>query len=307
MSLPEIPKASVYTDFNGLAELRHQAREDARGTLETVAKQFESIFTQMMLKSMRDAQLAEGIFDSNETQTYMEMYDKQLATSLSSGSGGIGLAKMLVQQLGKNLPGAEPQQATAINHQLPARSTVVAYTPSSSVAAPEPVSSPRKASQREHIEPGSPQSFVKTLMPYAERAAAALGVSPQAILAQAALETGWGKAVIKHPDGSSSHNLFNIKADRSWSGAQVAKGTLEFSGGAMVRERAAFRAYDSFAASFNDYVEFLKANPRYREALQAGDDPHKFVDSIQQAGYATDPAYARKLKSIIDSAWLTEA
>ena len=127
------------------------------------------------------------------------------------------------------------------------------------------------------------------------------------LIAQAALETGWGKAVTRHDDGSSSYNLFNIKADRRWDGPSVTKQTLEYRNGIAGREQAQFRAYDSFADSFNDYVDFITRQPRYQQALQHGGDAATFADELQRAGYATDPAYARKIKRIMDGPFMQSA
>jgi flagellar protein FlgJ len=148
---------------------------------------------------------------------------------------------------------------------------------------------------------------VRALWPHAQRAAGELGVSPQALVAQAALETGWGRAVIQHNDGRSSHNLFGIKADARWGGEQVHVSSLEYVDGTVVRQRAAFRAYDSYADSFSDYVDFLKSNPRYGNALNHAHDPVAFTQALQRAGYATDPEYAQKIQGILGSAALGEA
>ena len=145
---------------------------------------------------------------------------------------------------------------------------------------------------------GSPQEFVEALWPHAQEAAAELGMDPKMLLAQAALESGWGRAMAKAADGRDSHNLFGIKADRSWQGRSIAMPTLEYEDGVAVKRRAAFRSYDSFADSFRDYVGFLKANPRYTKALENADNPQRFIASLQKAGYATDPNYARKVLSI---------
>ena len=113
--------------------------------------------------------------------------------------------------------------------------------------------------------------------------------------------------MIRHPDGNSSHNLFNIKADRRWDGESVAKSTLEYRDGVAAKEVARFRAYESFEASFDDYVNFLQSNPRYAEALRRTDDPKQFVRALQDAGYATDPAYARKIGNILDRGVVADA
>lgn len=147
----------------------------------------------------------------------------------------------------------------------------------------------------------SPEMFIRKLWPLAENAAQELGVKPQVLLAQAALETGWGKSVIQRADGSSSFNLFNIKADHRWHGDRVAVSTLEYSDGVAKKERAAFRAYASFEESFTDYVDFLRESPRYHGALQQAFNPEAFVRGLQDAGYATDPRYAAKVTRILDS------
>ena len=139
------------------------------------------------------------------------------------------------------------------------------------------------------------------LAPYAEKAAERLGVDAKALLAQAALETGWGKAVICHPDGTSSNNLFNIKADGRWDGERVAKQTLEYRQGVAAKEMAQFRSYSSLEESFNDYADFLTGSPRYADALKQGGDSAAYVEALQEAGYATDPAYAEKIKRIMGS------
>ena len=143
----------------------------------------------------------------------------------------------------------------------------------------------------------SPREFVKTLLPEARKAAAKIGVDPKLLIAQAALETGWGKKIIHHTDGRSSHNLFNIKAGRTWEGDRVNVGTLEYLDGVAVKKQADFRAYDNYRQSFDDYVALLQ-QPRYRQALDKAGDPRAYLEALQQAGYATDPDYADKILSL---------
>jgi flagellar protein FlgJ len=147
---------------------------------------------------------------------------------------------------------------------------------------------------------GNPEQFIEALWPVASEAAARLNLQPDALLAQAALETGWGKHVMKRGYGSS-HNLFGIKADQRWDGDKVQVSTLEYKDGVALKTRAAFRSYGSFADSFNDYVEFVSSNPRYAGALAASGDAKAYFRELQQAGYATDPAYAEKIARILDS------
>ncbi|WP_439889037.1 flagellar assembly peptidoglycan hydrolase FlgJ [Pseudomonas sp. MBLB4123] len=144
----------------------------------------------------------------------------------------------------------------------------------------------------------SPAEFVAAMLPMAEKAAEKIGVEARYLVAQAALETGWGKSIIRQRDGSSSHNLFGIKSHNSWDGESARVLTTEYQGGKAVKEAASFRAYDSYAQSFEDYVSFLQSNGRYEKALNATDNPERFVRELQQAGYATDPHYARKVSQI---------
>ncbi len=148
---------------------------------------------------------------------------------------------------------------------------------------------------------------MRVLAPAARKAARRLGLPPEALLAQAALETGWGAHVMRRPDGASSHNLFGIKADGRWSGERVSVTTLEYKDGVALKTRADFRAYDDWADSFEDYVRFVRDNPRYRRALQATDDAGRYFEELQRAGYATDPAYARKIRRILESGPLRTA
>ncbi|MCK5386743.1 MAG: flagellar assembly peptidoglycan hydrolase FlgJ, partial [Gammaproteobacteria bacterium] len=145
----------------------------------------------------------------------------------------------------------------------------------------------------------SPEEFTQHILPYAQKAAKELGVSPLVLVSQAALETGWGKAVTRHQDGSSSFNLFNIKADNRWDGDRVIKSTLEYDNGLAKYEKASFRSYDSYADSFDDYVDFLRTNSRYGHALRNQGNDKLFIQDLHKAGYATDPNYADKVLNIL--------
>jgi flagellar protein FlgJ len=159
---------------------------------------------------------------------------------------------------------------------------------------------PLPAAPVRNWRPGNQQEFVAELWPHAESAARKLGVDPKVLLAQAALETGWGQHIMQRRDGASSHNLFGIKADGRWSGDQVSHRTVEFRHGVLQREQASFRAYASPGHSLADYAEFIRNNPRYEDAL-GSDDPRRYVMELQRAGYATDPAYGRKIMNIYNS------
>ena len=294
-----VQNADVYTDFSGLTELKNKARQESPEALKEVAKQFESLFLNMVLKSMREAKLANGLLDSDQSKFYRDMYDQQLAVHLS-GDPGVGLADLIVKQLDRSK--TEDAEKMALDDYL--NSPVQRLSSKSQLAAVFSESSGSikpdvKNNENQPIQ--SARQFVKQLYRHAERAAAELGVEPRTLLAQAALETGWGKSVIKNRDGSSSFNLFNIKAGSSWQGNRTQVATLEFDQGVAKRQMAGFRSYDSFQDSFDDYVRLVKNNPRYSQALKHAGDPERYLVELQQAGYATDPHYADKVMRIYHS------
>ncbi|UPR46799.1 flagellar assembly peptidoglycan hydrolase FlgJ [Vibrio cyclitrophicus] len=282
-------------DIGSLDRLRQQAVNGEEGSekeaLTAAAKQFESIFTSMLFKSMRDANSSfkSDMLNSQNEQFYRQMQDDQMASELSA-SGSLGLADMIVAQLSAGQASdatedkvrSEGFDTSLQRPQYSGRSEDRASEVQSASAVKQPVSF------------DSPESFVTSMKPYAEKAASALGVDSSLLLAQAALETGWGSKMVKNSLGNSN-NLFNIKADRSWKGDKVATQTLEFHGKTAVKESASFRSYSNFEDSFNDYVKFLNENPRYETALQHQGNSENFIKGIHQAGYATDPNYADKV------------
>jgi flagellar protein FlgJ len=286
----------LYTDFAGFHALRAAARESSPRALREVAEQFEALFVQMMLASMRQASLGEGLMDSPQGDMYRDLYDKQVAMDLARGRG-LGLADMLVNQLsGDPSPVDRPPGAELIHPSGAEVGRPSGRQPNLDVA-PTPHEAPFD----------SPKDFVHRLLPAAQEAAAQLGTSPRVLLAQAALETGWGRAVPRRADGESSHNLFGIKADAGWTGERVWVTTVEHQDGVAVRRRAPFRAYASHAESMADYVAFLRTNPRYAHALRQAADPAAFARALQDAGYATDPAYAAKVRAILGGGTLSQA
>ncbi len=293
--------ADVYTDFQGLARLRAQARQESPQALREAAQQVEALFLQMMLKSMREASTGEGIMDNEQTKMFQGMYDQQLGIELSKGKG-LGLADSLVRQLGRAepLPQDGPRQLTLDRTRLQLSTPAI----QSGGQLPELRTGQAKS---DAWRPQSPQEFVQDLWPHAQRAAQQLGTRPEVLIAQSALETGWGRSVMRHPDGESSHNLFGIKADKHWDGERVYSRTMEFRDGHMQRERAAFRSYDSLEQSFNDYVNFIQQNPRYGRALEQAADGARYVRELQEAGYATDPEYADKINAIMRGDILSQA
>lgn len=337
MSL-SLNSANVYTDLNGLQAIRRNAGEDSPETLAFVAKQFEALFMQMMLKSAREGGMEDGLFDSEQGDFYQDMHDKQLAIELAQGRG-MGIAEMLVQQLrSQHTAGTEaeamqsaPTQGRGIAEYISAARSIPAVAVKHASADPVINETVSTGAESGDVAPADaavnatvnttvntangkdpayfedPQSFVEYLWPHAQKAGEQLGVSPHVLVAQAALETGWGKHVSRSAQGVNSHNLFNIKADSRWQGDAVAVETTEFRRGQMVKEQAQFRAYDSYAESFDDYVKFIQGSPRYAQALRAAENDGHYVRELQASGYATDPQYAHKIMRIVEDKPLAEA
>jgi len=263
---------NFFADFQGLAALKNDAKGQAPTALKEAARQFESLFTQMLLKSMREANKSFGedsLFGSDQGDMYQDMFDDQIAMQLSKGKG-LGLADMLVRQLQGGVQSTEKTSAPASS--APAANSQALTT--------------------------SKEDFLRQLRPHAEQAARELGVDANALLAQAALETGWGRSVPCNANGDCSFNLFGIKAGSQWSGATVNVPTLEFEAGIPVRKVERFRAYDSPADSFRDYAALIRDSSRYANARGAGDNVEAFATALQQGGYATDPHYAQKIAAV---------
>jgi flagellar protein FlgJ len=283
--------ANTYTDVNGLAALKKDPNSPQ--AIRAVAQQVDALFLQMMLKSMRDASAEEGKSDSNEMGMYYDMFDKQIALTLSQHQG-LGLGAMVTRQMAAaaaaaaKAPPAPAAPATAAPAPPPARP----QTGDNGQAAP-PTSMLQSATQ-----------FVSEVLPTIRSAAQALGVSPLGMLAQAALETGWGKRMARTADGSPSLNMFGIKADDSWDGARASANTVEFSGGVATQRHTAFRAYGSIEESVSDFANLLQGSPRYRNAVAVGANAQAYVNSMGKSGYATDPEYSNKLNEILNGSTL---
>lgn len=278
----DFSSARIFTNLQGLSDLKLAAKNEETASIEEAAKQFESLFVHMMLKTMRDASQGSELFGSDQMQFHQDMLDQQLALELGEKKS-LGIADMLMRQLGHQ---PKNDMNTPFNQMI--------------VSKP-PVQSAEKASVPE-AEPDTfdtPQEFIDFMRPLAEKAAARLGVNVEVLIAQSALETGWGKKIIRDVDGTSSHNLFGIKANSQWQGDSTRVNTLEFIDGAMQKTRDTFRVYNSFAESFDDYANFLMSNPRYENAVNNVSDSEGFISALQQAGYATDPRYADKIIDIM--------
>ena len=270
---PSRTQAPTATDFRQFAALRRGAEANDPAALRQVARQFESIFTKMMLDSMRKASFGDPMFGSDQVDQYQGMMDDQLAVSLSQGRG-MGLADMLIRQLGGVSQASESGSAD-----------------------------PKPDAAEMGVDDAQKQKFIKEMLPHATAAAQALGVDPRAIVAQAALETGWGSSLPADASGGSQ-NYFGIKAGggktgAAWQGASVESNTTEYVAGEAGTEKARFRAYGSLAENVADYVRVLH-QPRYAAALGTGSDVRSFANALQRGGYATDPEYANKLVAIAE-------
>ena len=288
-------------DLSSLDKLRQKAvgnnDENQKEALTAAAKQFEAIFTSMLFNSMREANstFESGLMDSQNQQFYRQMMDEQMASELSA-SGSLGLADMIVAQLASNQNAEKSIQSKDADFEAIMEKINRTRTDSNNLSQPL-VNAKEKPKLFKEREFDSPESFVMSMKPYAEKAARALGVDSSLILAQAALETGWGQKVVTRGE-QNSNNLFNIKAGNTWKGDKVRTQTIEYHDGIPVRESAAFRSYSSYAQSFDDYVQFLNENPRYSDALAHGGNNENFIRGIHKAGYATDPHYADKILTV---------
>ncbi len=269
--------ADTYTDLNGLAALKKDPGSPQ--AIKAVAEQVEALFLQMMLKSMRDASMGDELA-SNEMGMYQDMFDKQVALTISQHED-LGIGALLKRQLSgtRKLPPLKPIAGDA------------------SAAA----------STSTEVLAQTPAEFVNRVLPTIRRAAGTLGVNALGLLAQAALETGWGQRMARTADGSPSLNLFGIKAGDEWMGGRAMADTIEFSNGVATPRRTAFRAYATIEESVGDFAALLKSSPRYRDAVSAGGDAQAYIESIARSGYATDPEYANKLNQILNSGTLRAA
>ncbi len=300
-------------DVQGVDALRRTVRSSPQEGMKQASRQFEVMFMQMMLKSMREATPSDSMFGSQQEKMYTSMLDQQLAQSLSGR--GLGLAETMLAQI-KRSAGADATQTQAgamPADSLPGAPSAVApkiallqkaERPASVTSSRTPdltfyetataqASLSRSALPQAHVE-----QFVSRMLPAAQRASQASGVPAQLIMAQAALESGWGRREIRMEDGNTSFNVFGIKADRSWKGPVAEAATTEYVNGVAQKTRATFRAYGSYEEAFTDYARFLVTNPRYANVL-ATENPAEAAHGLQRAGYATDPGYGGKLVRIM--------
>ena len=276
------PTQGLAYDARSLASLKASAASDPKAAVREAARQFESLFMQEMLKSMRSATLETGMLDNAGTKLGTEMLDTQLAGTLSGQKGGLSdvIMRQLERQMGLS-PGPIPQ--------VPARSANPVAQPLDRLDKPTRI--PEKGAA----------GFVQQMTDSASKAEASTGIPAAFMIAQAAHETGWGRKEIKNADGSPSYNLFGIKAGAGWTGPVAEVTTTEYVGGVARKVTARFRAYGSYAESFNDYARLMKDSPRYADVVAKGRDASAFAQGLQKAGYATDPAYADKLTRVINT------
>jgi flagellar protein FlgJ len=319
----ESSRLDNYNDLASLQRLKVNKPGKEEQNVKAVAQQFESLFVSMMLKSMRAANkgFSEGnMLSSKDSEFYQEMFDSQLAVSLSSGRG-IGLADVIEKQLmerrnlkpeNRNEPLAlasmDAYQRKDFSHLRRSQNIqeamaeiehIIQHAPETNAQSALKAAVELTTSEEPDIDFSSPESFIRSLYPMAKKIEAESGIDARLMLAQSALETGWGQHEIRHQDGSPSRNLFGIKAQSDWSGGRTEILTTEYREGVAIKVRDNFRSYDSYLASFRDYANFLQTNERYQAALDKRDDPMAFSEALQNSGYATDPAYANKLQSIM--------
>ena len=311
--------ATTAFDTQNLDQLKLQAKRDPAKAAGAAAKHFESLFVGMVLKSMREATPQDGVFDSQQSRMFTSMLDQQLAQHVSSR--GVGLAAALTRQLSSAAPAVIAPDSAAAALQLklssalsestlaPSAAKAPAQAPVSPPATTDPATQPAAASDAATSAAG-PQplshtrDFVNRVWTHAVDAARAIGIPARFMVGQAALESGWGKHEIRAADGTSTHNVFGIKAGRDWTGPVVEKTTTEYVNGVAQKVTAKFRSYASYSEAFNDYAKLLRDNPRYSSVLASAgktQDAKGFAHSLQKSGYATDPAYADKLTRIINS------
>lgn len=319
----------VAFDANGLNNLKQAAKENSPEAIKEVAKQFEAIFMNMMLKSMREASPQDNPFDSEQSRTFTSMLDQQLTSNLSSK--GLGLADVLARQLSKSSvavtntmqqavtdvkPGTEngTPTSTPLGSVLssPLSTTLLnnTYYPGATKAL-EPKNTPADSSlgntdtevskplNLKPLSDNSASDFQSRMAQHAQEASRSTGVPAHLMLGQAALESGWGKREIKASDGTPSNNLFGIKATGNWTGKVVEATTSEYINGVKQRRIEKFRAYDSYADSFKDFANLMRNNPRYENVMANLQNVNDYALAMQKAGYATDPNYASKLASVI--------
>ena len=271
-------------DANSLNELRRNAAQNTPESIKSTSKQFEALFVNMMLKSMREANPQNGPFDSEQSKTFTAMLDQQLSQKIASR--GIGLAEVLEKQM----LGTAALQFTS---KQSANATIDPTTISQHAQAIK-ASSPGISDSKAQVK-----AFQSKLASFADQTSQTTGIPAKFMLGQAALESGWGKHEIIGTNGQPSHNLFGIKAGKNWTGKTVSAVTTEYVNGVATKKVEKFRAYDNYGEAFNDYAKLLQGNDRYKNVIANAKDAYGFAHGLQKAGYASDPNYANKIMHVI--------
>ena len=295
MTMPTSGSASTTNtlaiDTRSLNQLKYQAGENGVGASKEAAKQFESLFMREMIKSMREATMKSGLLENSQNDLGTDLLDQQLSVSMSGLPGG--LSEAISRQLSRQMGGGDTQLS------VPSTLSLARSTQTAAAVVNRPVGSTPAATGP---APKGRDDFVQFHETAAERVAKESGIPASFMLGQAGHETGWGKSEIRNADGSNSFNLFGIKAGKGWTGKVAEITTTEYIDGAPRKVSAKFRAYDSFEDSFRDYARLINQSPRYEQARAQTGSAEGYAAALQKAGYATDPAYARKLGGAIQSA-----
>jgi len=296
----DVTSQRLAADPTALDALRTQASKDPKAAIKAVASQFEALFLNTLMKQMRETSFDESE-NSSEMETYRSLMDEQMVQTMSH-AGGVGIGDMLSRQIARlaKVDGktAEPGE---IVRSVPSQYVTPTFTKALQAYQAQGKASAAAGLAEAANLSGSQQGFVGKLLPQAQSAAGKLGLAPELLVAHAALETGWGSKTLNQPDGRNSHNLFGIKAGGNWNGATVNALTTEYVNGAPQKRVETFRAYGSYQEAFEDYARLLADNPRYQAALNRGANAAAFAGALQNGGYATDPAYARKLTGVAAS------
>ncbi len=282
-------------DIRNLAALKRAAKEDPQQGLKAAAKQMEGLFVQMMLKSMRDASFKDGLFNTQQSAMFTSMYDQQISQSIAE-RGSLGLGDVLVKQMGGEVDSNKRVTSTAYS---PLSLDTASFKRIPQRLTPEDIVRQEKATTVGEAGIGGKNGdFITRLLAPAMDASKKSGVPHQLIIAQAALESGWGNQEILTKEGKPSYNLFGIKATGGWKGDTTEITTTEYINGAAQKVKAAFRVYSSYSEALSDYAALLANNPRYQNVTKSASPEHA-ARALQQGGYATDPQYANKLISIM--------
>jgi len=294
----------LVADLKSLNGLRAAAGRDAKSSIRETAKQFESLFMQQVMKSMRANTLATGMSDNSATQLGTELLDSQYASKMAGLPGGLSdaIARQLQRQMGgsSSSAAADPSvvtRASGIRHYSSVNALSSDNGAAGTVAA-TPTALPTLAVKN---VPSHVQTFIQKHDAAARSAEASTGIPASFMIAQAAHESGWGKHEITNKDGTSAHNLFGIKASAGWTGKVAEVQTTEYVDGKPQKVTARFRAYGSYEEAFQDYASLINSNDRYRQVAAQSTTAQGFAQGLQKAGYATDPAYAQKLASVINT------